>query len=212
MGRSWVPAQGVSVEIDRAFRQSLRSVDLEAVAASPDVVYVLDRELVLRGFNPAWRRFALENGGAEILGRYGIGRPVLDAMCSAAKTFFGRHYQRAIKQREPFELDYECSSSTLFRTFHMVAQPLANAHGLVVRNRLLEERPHDRRLLQLCAHYFDRHDIAVQCCHCRRAQDQRDKARWDWVPEFLDDPYPHTVFALCPSCYKHFYPAATLVT
>lgn len=199
------------MEIDRAFRQSLRSVDLQAVASSADVIYVLDRDLVLRGFNPAWRQFALQNGGADILRRFGIGRPILDAMCPAAKAFFGRHYQRALTKRRSFELDYECSSARLFRNFRLAAKPLANGRGLLVRNHLLEERPHDRNPHHLSAQYFDQHDIAIQCCHCRRAQNQRNKSSWDWVPEFVDDPYPHTVFALCPYCYGHFYPAAAAI-
>lgn len=196
------------MQIDDGFRRYVAHLNLEAVAQSPDVVYFVDRNFVLRGFNGAWTRFALANQGARTLRSYPVGCSILSAMSPEARTFYLRKYEQVLERREGFQHSYECSSPAVFRRFLLSAHPLPERRGLLISNHLIEEHAHVREAMPLTSDYLSPLDIVVQCCHCRRTHNQAHKERWDWVPLLVQEPHPHTASALCPECFDYFYQAS----
>jgi hypothetical protein len=54
--------------------------------------------------------------------------------------------------------------------------------------------------------YQDEHGVMVQCSHCRRVRVAHDKARWEWVPSYVEQVPPGTSHGLCNLCFEYYYP------
>ena len=96
----------------------------KALEDDPNIVYAVDAGFRLTYGNKAWDKFAAENGAPEL--RWGAlyGRSVLDFICGPSRDFYRRVFQRTIATGKPWEQDYECSSPTVLRRFHMQVLPL----------------------------------------------------------------------------------------
>jgi hypothetical protein len=185
------------------------SFDQATLDADGAVVYAMDAQLRLSYFNPAWRRFAADNGGTRLLLRYGPGTPVLDAIAGPLRAFYARAFAGVLETGRAWHHDYECSSAEVYRVFHQTVYPLAGGRGLVVVNSLrvdspmaLEGRrsaaPEDRA-------YRDDDGLITQCSHCRRVQRPRSRDLWDWVPAWVADMPGDVSHGLCPFCYDFYY-------
>jgi hypothetical protein len=191
--------------IDESFRHHLISLSMEAFDLSADVTYIVDQELRLRGYNEAWRQFALKNGGAEVLEQYTFGRSILDAMSPEPRAFYENAYRRALQNRGRFDQRFECPSATVYRNLQQSAFPLVDACGLVVTNHLVEDRPMDDAGNLPSVQYLSDQGLVVQCCHCRRVEDQVVSNKWDWVPQWVDRSPPATSHTFCPACHDFYY-------
>jgi PAS domain-containing protein len=175
-----------------------------------NVVYALDSQLRLAYVNPAWHRFARENGAASCISQhYRAGTPVLDAIAGPLRDFYAEAWRRALEGGAVWQHDYECSSADRYRVFHQTVYPLRGRGGLVVVNSLvvdnpmaLEERAAAWPVLPV---YRNADGLITQCSHCRRVQRADDSPRWDWVPAWVSDPLPETSHGLCPFCYDYYY-------
>lgn len=196
------------MNLDPDFAPHLAHLDQVALSASRDVIYVLDRDFVLRGYNQAWVAFAEANDGAAMLAAYPIGRSVLEAMSPAIRRAVTHDYEAALRTGRPGERTFECSSPGVFRRYEQTQYPLPSRAGWVTSNHLVETRAHDREAHAWSRGYLDEAGQVEQCSHCRRTLDQRSRARWDWVPSLVARPHSDTRLSLCPMC-RAYYERAT---
>jgi hypothetical protein len=197
---------------DSAFESLLSDHDPDGLRRHAGTVFGLWPDLTLSWFNPAWQRFADENaGGEQIASDWGLGRSVLEATPDVIRPWYETAYLKCFETKERLEHVYECSSHKLFRRFHQMIYPLADASGLLVVNSLVVEHDHDMPGREARAasprDYRDEDGGLVNmCCHCRRVRHCLVEERWDWVPEWVVRQPENVSHGLCPSCFGHYYP------
>lgn len=197
----------LSPPIDPQFGRLLEDFEREAIAVSEDVVYGMWPDLTLAYFNHGWNRFAEANSGQPaIRTEWTLGRRLLDAIAEPLHPFFIANYRRCLEERRPWEHTYECSSATVYRTFHMVAYPLGESEGLLVVNSLRLMTEHTRESVPATdGLYRNQHGMVTQCCHCRRVRRPGVADTWDWVREWVATQPPATSHGICPACFGFHY-------
>jgi hypothetical protein len=197
-----LPGSGESVK--------LFDYPVSVVETDTAVIFCLDPDLRITYCNPAWDRFALENGGAEMCRPAPIGRPILDSIGGSDREYFETHYRRVLQQSEPWERDYECSSPSVYRKFRLRVVPMQSIPGLFVMNSLQVETAHQ---LEECAPleeaYRTSFDLIVMCASCRRTRRNAGGGAeiWDWVPKFVERIPARTSHGVCAHCNELYYPA-----
>ncbi|GAB4318916.1 MAG: hypothetical protein Kow0074_08380 [Candidatus Zixiibacteriota bacterium] len=177
---------------------------LDSLQDSGNCLYVVDSDLVITYVNPVYLRFAEENGGTEIAERFSVGCQILDAINGPLRDFYKDLYERALRDMEVIEHEYECSAADTFRWFRMHIFPLGDAHGLLVDHSLIVSRDHDREPYRFVPEsYINGDGFLIQCGHCRRIKHQKAN-RWDWCPDALGR--LKISHGLCDSCLEHYYP------
>ena len=163
-------------------------------------------DLRIRYVNPAWKRFARDNGGPWDDERW-LGTSFCDALPSCLRPFYERLFEQTLTTREPADHAYECSSATRFRRFVMRVFP-TSANGLVMSHTRSLETPHaasDGPPIE--ALFRDANGIVTQCSHCRRHRRvDRTATQWDWIPAYVEARLPNTSHGLCAMCEVYFYP------
>lgn len=185
------------------------SVPRSVLEHSKAVICVLDPDLRITYCNPAWDEFARQNSGQDVLAQGVVGSRLLDVVAEPLRAFYEDIFQRAETTGQVQEFDYECSSSELYRSFHMQVLPLKEPHGFLVMHSLRVEKPLDFRPTQAPddARYAGSDGIIVMCCHCRRTRRFQDSHAWDWVPVYLER-RSGVSHGLCGICHAYFYPTA----
>lgn len=191
------------------FLPALREFDLVALEAESATVFALDRGFRLAYVNPAWVRFALENGAPRLAEAVPLGRSILDAIDGPLRRFYERRWHEVMLSGEPWDHTYEASSPEHYRLFRARAVPV-RAGGILVTNTQAIDRPHDafrdpagRPWLESL--YADGRGAVTMCGHCRRVR-RRDGKTWDWIPRLLVDARREVTHTLCPVCLDHYYP------
>lgn len=194
---------------DPAFEPLLHPFARRDLDRRPATVFGLWSDWRIAYVNDAWDRFATDNGGQPAIGeRWDLGASYLDAVPGLLHPFYQQLYDRSGGSRHPSSHDYECSSPDQYRCFHMDVYALADRAGFIVVNSLLVERPHDDGIgPPVAVEYHDEHGMLHQCMHCRRVENLL-RARWDWVPAWVERVPQHTSHGLCPVCLAYYYPAA----
>jgi hypothetical protein len=195
----------------REFELSLKGFDTAELDGMDNVVYAVDAEWRLAYLNPAWQRFARDNGGEPaISGNWGLGRPLLEAIPVDLKPYYRTGYQDCRTSGKPWHHEFECSSPSTFRRYQQTVYPLDKGSGLLIVNALVCEHPlaaqPQTQAMRPTAVYADTDDIIHQCCHCRRISHPGVFGRWDWVPALVEAPSPRTSHSLCAACLDFFYP------
>jgi hypothetical protein len=175
-------------------------------------VCVVDAELRISYVNPAWHRFAKQNGGGpDFSDRWSQGASILDAMQEPIRRYFEQVFEGCLRTRKPFAHDYECSSADLKRLMHAEVLPLRSGRGLLMVHSQRVEEPHTGLLPETeTFRYHDADGIAHQCGHCRRMRRSTDDGNelWDWVPSYVSQPPATLSHGLCPICLEYYYPAS----
>ncbi len=193
------------------FRLPLRRYSLPDLRAHSGTIYGLFSDLRLAYLNPAWFRFAAENGGEpRISEEWTLGRSILDSIPSPLRDFYERHFHECLRTATVWKHEYECSSAARYRRFHQIVYPLDDGTGLLVVNSLLVDRPHDpaERLPYAPDQrtYQDADGLICQCAHCRRVKHPGELERWDWIPEWVTGFPKATSHGFCPTCFRFYYP------
>ncbi len=179
---------------------------IEGAGWNQDVAYLLDRELRFVDCNPAWDKFAAENGGHGMTRPEVSGRLILDFIPDVLRAFYVHKYWQAERSNGPTEFDYNCSSPEKIRLFRMKMIP--QEEGLLIVNHLrLEEEcnvtsplnPEEREM------YVARDGFTTMCANCRKTKRRNDDATWIWIPEFLSDHSLTVSHGMCPRCFVLFY-------
>lgn len=191
------------------FARNLRDYDLRDLESDRGSIFALTPDLRLAYANPAWFRFALENGGADVPAIVTPGVPVLQSIHGPLRRFYERRWREVMFTGERWDHPYESSSATRYRLVRSRAEPLREG-GILVTNTVAVDRPHDafhdpvgRPFIESL--YLDSTRSIAVCGHCRRAR-RRDGMTWDWIPLLVEKPRRTLVYTLCPPCVDHYYP------
>lgn len=171
-----------------------------------DPVYGLMPDLTLAYFNRAWFDLAAGRPGWDA-SRWGLGRPVLDAIRGPLRDFYETAFRRVSMQGTPWEHRYQCPTPELFRTYWMRVLPVGAGRLLVVHAFERSEAALAETSTPL-AEYVDDLARLLMCGHCRRARHGRNGDRWDFVPALIASPPVNVSHGLCPPCLGYHYPAA----
>ena len=185
--------------------QRLQAFDPETLASDPSVIIGVRSDFTIGYFNPAYLRFAEQNGAPDIARRFGPGSSLLAALPEPVKEFYVSHLEGALQSGQPWEHDYDCDSPTVARSFRLMALPLGQSGLLLIHSlRRASSRP-ETPLGSSMADYEDG-GMVLQCCHCRRLNRPSNRREWDFVPEALDSRFSLRIsHGLCHPCSVHHY-------
>ena len=184
--------------------------EADTLARYPGAAYALSPDLRLTYMNPAWFRFARDNGASPaFFNRWREGASIMDAVPQVLREFYQALFQRAIAERHrrtPIQFAYECSSRDWFRLFVMSLYPVEPTGELLVVNapRIIHDHA---AVLSRSQAYEDANGLVTQCAHCRCVRAPQDPERWDWIPEWVENFPANTSHGLCPICFDYYYPA-----
>jgi len=188
------------------FKAFLSYLDLDSFARSPDVICIVDDAMILKAYNDAWINFAKTNNGAKVLVDFPLGSNIVDAGEEPIRSFLAEAYTRALRNNEPFEQNYECSSATEYRLFRQTAYPLIRSKGLIISHHLVKKMPHEEEATEFSKRFFNGHGIIIQCQNCRKIRDPKDSQRWYWIPSLVNSPLANISHSICTPCLDHYYP------
>jgi PAS domain-containing protein len=172
--------------------------ELEQLASS---IAVIDMPGSILWVNPAWERFARENGAVVRIDGHGA---YLNAISDPLRSFYRSAFANALVTGDPFEQDYECSSPEKRRLFHLRALPI-EGHALLVEHSLLVEEAHgDAAHAAAEADYLTDKGLILQCSNCRRVR-RATASAWDRVPAWVAKSHPRTSHVICPSCVAFYW-------
>ncbi|MBN1595629.1 hypothetical protein JW933_06865 [candidate division FCPU426 bacterium] len=193
------------MRINPAFKKTLHGLHLDALDKSPDIIYWIDADYCLQGYNQAWLEFARQNNGACVLEKFPLGTSIMAAFADKPRHYYWQAYHQTLYSHKRFEYDYECPSAEQFRLYHQTVVPLKKNAGLMICNHLVKNGP-----ILLAAHkiekcYFLPNGCIVQCGHCRKVQNLARLNKWDWVPALVAKPQPDITYAICPRCLGMYH-------
>jgi hypothetical protein len=185
----------------------LAPFDLTALDAEQGTVCGLSEDLVIIYVNPAWYRYARDNGASWREGEWSVGARMMDAVPYVLRPFYRGLFARAQATNRPVEHEYDCSSPELLRRSRMRVYPCLSG-ALVVVHTLLREVERDSAPDAVEADYRDDNGLLALCSHCHRARRARraDDPTWDWVPAFVRHPPQGVSHGLCVTCARYYYP------
>lgn len=177
--------------------------------SSPHACFALTESLDMCYCNPAWDRFALENGGgSDVLAGSVMHKPFLPYVPCELRGNFESLFANARALGRPQAQDYECSSPQIFRLYRMAIYPLQPGSGFAVVNSLRVAHPHTRIACEPAeARYLHDDGLMRMCANCRRTRRVDDPAAWDWVPDFVQHPRTNVSHSVCPFCAEYYYAA-----
>jgi hypothetical protein len=192
------------------FLSRLGDLNLPSLDDDPNAVFALNADLSLAYVNPAWFRFAQENGGEPAISeRFTIGTPVEAGIHGPLKPYYLARFQAALHSGVPWRQTYECSSTETFRLYHQTVYPLRNEGGLVIVNSLAVQEPmaaQARRGMEPDRRQYETPEgLIMQCSHCRCVQRVRQPWFWDWVPSWVARIPDGVSHALCDACHDRYY-------
>jgi len=176
---------------------------MASVASSDDSAYLLTSDFQILNVNAAFLRFAEANGGSQLLDKLGAA-PIFAAMSQPLRELYLAAFRGVQAAAQPWEHEYECSSATLFRRFHMTVYPVELGRLVVIHARRIEAA-HSRPPCPRADAIYVRDGVIKMCSNCRRVQNPQTGERWDWVPGYLSRP-THTVsHGLCAPCAAFYW-------
>lgn len=185
----------------------VRSFTRGRLRDSPDSVVGAWPDLSIAYFNPAWVRFAWDNGGdGKFTEQWALGRDLLDAVPEVLRAHYRAAYEQCLETGEPWSEDYECSSAARYRAFRSTAYPLGRSQGLLIVHTMRLERPHERAAADPDVERFASDEgWLTQCAYCRRFAEAAEPKRWVWVPDWVRRPPGQVTHGICEPCADHYF-------
>jgi DNA-binding NarL/FixJ family response regulator len=179
----------------------------DTLERSKDIIFMVDSQLTITYCNPAWDKFAIANGGEEVVGALVLGTDLMRVIPESLHDFYSDVFERCQLRQSTFDFDYECSSAEQYRLDHMTILPLRRSGELAIVNSVRVERIHGAQCPALSSEdvYFNVHGMLTVCSHCRRTRRQDIPDVWDWVPAFLQTRKWKISHGMCPVCVSYFY-------
>lgn len=197
----------LDARLSPGFRRTLVGLDIDRLESDASTIYGLSPDLTIGYFNPAYVRFALENGGDDCLFKYRLGVSVLAAISDPIRGFYADRLEAVRETKQPWEHVYECPSPTTARRYRVRVLPIGERSLLAVHAAVVEasHAPSLGSAAPRISAYVDGHGMIHQCSHCRRVR-RNDDREWDFVPSLLAlPPYPVS-HGLCGLCYAYYFP------
>ena len=187
----------------------LRSELLAEYEDDAAIIYGVDSGFRIRYCNRAWDRFAAANGGSPLLRDRQIGMSVMAVTPLILRPFYARFYESVLRTGERAEREYECSSDTIYRRFHMfIARRDVPGRDplLVVVNSLVVEDEHPYESFPFDAPALrDENGLFTMCSHCRRTRLPGAHDCWVWVPELVRETAADVHHGMCSVCLELHY-------
>jgi hypothetical protein len=180
-----------------------------ALESSPHVCFALSESLDFSYCNPAWNRFAQENGGGpDVLSARVLRKPFLQFVPEELIGHFHCLFKEARAAGRMQDQDYECSSPETFRIYRMQIYPMRPGSGFAVINSLRVAHPHTREAREPDrSQYCDSKGLICMCANCRRIRRLDHPAIWDWVPAYVHSLRRDLSHTVCPFCREYYYGA-----
>lgn len=191
----------------------LSAVFLEVPRASLEadtaVCFVLDEKLRLIYCNPAWDRFAEQNGAPHLCAEKVLGASVLHSTSGELLGYYQSLYDETLADGKPREHDFHCSSAEMERLMRMCVYPLRGTRALLTVCSLRVEKPHPVSSgAAVETLYRNEHGIIAMCSNCRKTRRVGVEPEiWDWVSDFVAHPPPMVSHSICNLCLEYYYPA-----
>ena len=176
---------------------------------NPAIIYVLDSAFCLTYCNRAWDRFALDNGGADLLRGTYLGHSAIKATPLPLRPFYTAMYGHVLEYGREADCVYECSSAETFRRFHMHVKrrvvPNGGSFAVVINSLVLEEphrspdAPYNTEALR------DKNGLVTMCTHCRRTLLPQSLDTWVWAPDLVRKMPLNVSHGICPVCFDIYY-------
>jgi hypothetical protein len=179
---------------------------LEVIRVSSNVSYIVDAQKQITFCNPAWDTFAIENEAPELANDGVIGTNLFQWIPPFLQTSYEAMFLEVEKTGQLRDLSYNCSSSTVFRTFQMLIYPIEPMNWFLVTNVKLIDRPHQMEDRSNLREYTDRNGLITVCSNCRCAQRADKPSQWTFVRHLLAKDVPNVSHGLCPTCNLYFWP------
>lgn len=200
------------------FEPLLKDFDLDAFDRQESTIYGVRRDLTLGYVNATWIRFARQNSGPDYLSDDDqiLGISVLEAFAGPIRALYESIFERVLEFNDSYEQEYDCSSPREFRNYHMTIHPLpADAQrpeGLLVINSPSHSVSSEVAEAPVEApepeDYVQNSGQVVACSNCRRFQNAENPERWDWIPDYLEEPPAPVSHGICQVCLDYFYPVS----
>ncbi len=188
----------------------LKASEIKRIEASEDIIYVVDKNFTLCGFNRAWISFAKQNNGEGVLKKYGVGTSIISALPEVLKDYYISLYRKALDSGERVDNQYDCSSAETYRKYHQSIYPLSEKKGLLISNHCLIEKTNEEKAEHFASKHRNKYGIITQCCHCRRVKNYSKKNQWDWIPELISQTHEKISHGICWHCISFYYPSLAL--
>jgi hypothetical protein len=195
------------VRIAPGFEEALRGYDLGELAQQRDTVFGLSADRRLAFVNPAWDRFARDNGAKWPAGAWDLGASIDAAIPEPLRPLYDALYASARQTGEPVDHEYECSTPSAIRRLRMRVYPLRSEGWLVV-NALVADGVDPGPVSPASLIYVGDGGVVLMCSHCRRTRraDASAGEQWDWVADYVETMPVKTSHGLCAACFAHHYP------
>lgn len=192
------PAEWLRPIVAARFRVEALEADLSSIVAiAPDGR--------IGWANDGWFGFARANGGLSAA--IDVGANYFASIRGEVRLAFEAAVAASLASGEPFELDYECSSASVYRAYHLHMLPISGQALLLVHTPV-EVRPQDRPTEPPDeALYRDQFGMIAQCTNCRRVRAPADRS-WHWVPAWVETVPRDVTHVLCPVCKGFYWPGA----
>ncbi len=186
---------------------SFGELSRNTVERSKDVIFMVDAKMRITYCNPAWDKFALANGGEDVVAARIVGTDLMCVIPAPLRDLYNEMFQRCREQHRTFDFDHECSSAEVYRLLHTNVLPLNRVGDLAFINSIRVERTHglERPRVDPADIYISAHGIISMCSHCRRSRRQDASGVWDWVPAFLQTREWKISHGVCPVCLSYFH-------
>jgi hypothetical protein len=199
------------------FAPLMAPFDLDAQDAHHSTIYGLRHDLTLGYVNAHWMRFAEQNRAPRELLEpdFVLRLPILDAIVGPLRRFYRDLFHSVLRGATPRTHDYECPSSDKMRSLHMDILPLPFGDpvpdGLLtihsrVRSRPIPDDYPPPKDASWPRDYLSSQGVLVTCSNCRRFRTQDGTNRWDWLPDYLNDPPAPVSHGLCRVCLDYYHP------
>jgi hypothetical protein len=186
------------MECDPGFSRLLSDFHEVALESHHGVIFGIWAEGRLAYVNPAWRQFALENDGEQLLRNYVMGSVIFSAMSRQLETFYRGAIRRCLNSQDPWRHEYECSGPDTFRQCQLMAYPLKQ-EGLLIVNSLLVEHPLNHHA------FISDAELLRQCWLCGRYARPGEERRWDMIRDWANTK-PKVSHGLCMICLCYHFP------
>lgn len=190
----------------------LRQHDIEALDNHSGTIYAVWADFTLAYMNKAWFDFSGSNNARNrTFAKWTIGRNFIDAISGNLKFYYEDQFKTCLATPEGnWRHEYECSSASVFRKFHMDVSVLGEQEGLLIVHSLVIEKPHGSEdpteIAKVQSDYLTEHGLIRQCSSCRCVERQLPTPSWEWVPQYISEMPPNTTHGLCPACIGRYFP------
>jgi hypothetical protein len=197
------------LHIDAGFEKLLGAHTVAELDAEHGSVVGLWPDGRIAFLNSAWRRFAEQNEGAEVIRRWPLGSDFLLGISGELRDYYARALAGVRAGGEPWEQSYGCYAPCSRCRFRLrvlrldqgallLIHSLAVDEPVLVENDVESERP-------VLSDYVGPRGLVRQCSNCRRTR-RVSADCWDWVRAFVEHPPNNVSHGICALCLRQDYP------